>query len=203
MTRTRSVIQALLVCCLSILLISTLNAQDRTFGTTGTAELSGSISFESATPVTNGNTGNATTILSFAPSIGFFVTDGFELGLSAGITDGLLFPPGLTVESPSGGSSTTLVQFFIAPSYNIILPDAKVYPFLEAKLGLTSVSFPSSSTRSGFSWGARGGIKIPVVEHFLITPSLEYLVITFNPEGASNRYGFNYFSFGFGVSGWF
>ena len=200
--RINILIQSVLILCLPILMLTPSYAQDHSFGKMGTTELAGSISFESVTLVSNGNTGDATTILSFAPEIGYFVADGFELALSAGITDGMVFPPGLTSEGPSGGSSTTLVQFFISPSYNFVLPESKVYPFLEAKLGFTDVDV-SGGSASGFSWGARGGIKIPVVEHFLITSSVQYLLITLNPDHANNRYGFNYFSFGFGVSGYF
>ena len=175
-----------------------VNAQTKSFAREGVTELSGSVSFQSFTEVDNDQSGDATTFFSFAPQVGYFVSDGFELGLQTGIA----LIPGLSIVTPPRGDATTVFQFFLAPSYNVVTPDGKVYPFVEAQIGYTSASSGNSSL-TGFSYGARGGLKIPVVEHLLVSTSLQYLAITLNPERATKRNGFNYFAFGVGVSGYF
>lgn len=78
------------------------HAQDRIFGARGDVEIAGSISYASITPVSNGNTSDATSIFSFGPQIAYFVADGFEIGFSPGITIYLL-PPGISIISPPQG----------------------------------------------------------------------------------------------------
>ncbi len=194
----RTVITFALFCSMTAVSL----AQEGQFAQTGVVELAGSVTFENVKTVHNDQAGDATNIFSFAPEIGYFVTEGLELGISSGITNSLIFPPGLTSISPPSGSSMTAVQFFFSPSYNFVSPGATVYPFIQAKLGYTSLSSGGLS-ETGFSYGARGGIKIPVVTHLLISTSAEYLLITINPENTSTRYGYDYFSFAFGISGYF
>lgn len=173
-------------------------AQDKEFAKKGITEISGSVYYSSYTTVSNGQTGDAISIFGLAPQIGYFVTDGFELGLGTGIS--LL--PGVSIVSPENGNSTTYTQLFLSPSYNIILESKRVYPFFEAQLGYTSVSSGDNSI-SGFSYGGRAGIKIIAIEHFLISFSSQYLAITLNNDAATERNGFNYFTIGFGISGYF
>jgi hypothetical protein len=182
----------------SVIYCSKLEAQDRKFAVKGTTELAGSISYSSFTSVSNGSTGDAISIFSFAPQVGYFVIDGLELGLSTGA----LLLPGFSSVSPEEGDNTTVVQFFASPSYNF-QTKSNIYPFLEAQIGYSSLSSGGSETLSGFSYGARGGMKIAPVEHFLLTFSVQYLLLTFNPEGADERSGFNYLSVGIGVGGYF
>jgi hypothetical protein len=182
----------------SVIYCSKLEAQDRKFAVKGTTELAGSISYSSFTPVSNGSTGDALSIFSFGPQIGYFVIDGLELGLSTGVS--LL--PGFSTVSPENGDNTTIVQLFASPSYNF-QTKSNIYPFLEAQIGYSSLSSGGSETMSGFSYGGRGGMKIAPVEHFLFTFSVQYLLLTFNPEGADERSGFNYLSIGIGVGGYF
>ena len=165
--------------CVFLTIETSANAQTKEFARQGIAEIAGNLSFNSLTPVDNGESGSATTLFSLAPQVGYFVSDGFELGLQTGIS--LL--PGITAVSPPEGDGMTLVQFFFAPSYNVILPDAKLYPFIEADLGYTSISSGGNSS-TGFSYGARGGLKIPVVDHLLVSTSFQYLAVTLNPENA-------------------
>ena len=177
---------------------STIMAQNKPFATKGVVELAGNVSFSSLTPVSNGNTGDATTFFTLAPQIGYFVSDGVEIGLTTGIS----LVPGLTVISPSGGESTTITQFFFSPAYNIITENKSLFPFIEANLGYTSESSGNYSDK-GFSWGGRAGVKIVAANNFLISLAGQYLQITLNPEGANERYGLNYFSVSVGVSGYF
>jgi hypothetical protein len=177
---------AMIVCIASVSF-----AQDgKKFATKGSSELGGSISFQSLTPVSNGNTGDATTIFSLAPFIGYFVTDGFEIGLN---------PLGITSISYSG-SSATQIMILAAPSYNF-KTEGIVYPFIEALLGYSSQS--NGSTRSGFSWGGRGGVKLAVTDTGLLNLGIQYVQITLNPSGATNRYGSNQLAISAGFTVWF
>ena len=161
-------------------------------------EVSGSISFSSFTPVSNGKTEDATTLFSLGPEVGYFVVDGLEIGLNSGIS--LL--PGLSVVTPSEGEGTTLLQLFFFPAYNIHTQGSKVTPFIQVPFGYTSAS-SGDQTDSGFSWGVKGGIKIAAAGNFLVTVYGQYLLLSFTPEGATERSGFNYLSFGVGLGGFF
>jgi hypothetical protein len=177
-------------------LTTSVQAQEK-FGLKGTTELSGSVSYSSLTPVSNGRTGDVFSIFTFAPQVGYFVTDGVELSFSTGIS--LL--PGISVLSPERGDATTFVQMFFSPGYNFSV-EGNVIPFVEAQAGYTSLSSGNNS-QSGFSYGGRGGIKVVAADNLLLTFAGQYLAITLNPEGASERYGLNYFTLGVGVSGFF
>jgi hypothetical protein len=184
-------VSALLPLAMAAMLAPISQAQESNkFATKGCAELGGSISFQSLTPVYNGNTGDATTTFSLEPFIGYFVVDGFEIGLN---------PLGIQHTSYSGGSSTT-VAIFAAPSYNF-KTGGIAYPFIEALLGYTSGS--NGSTLSGFSWGGRGGVKLAVTGKGLLNLAVQYIQITMNPSGATNRYGGNQLAVSAGFTVWF
>lgn len=156
------------------------------FASRGVTELGGSLTFQSTTSVVNGQTGGTVTEFSLMPYIGYFFTDGFELGFNPfGIT---------TVEG------NTSLLFLLAPSYNF-KTGSLAYPFIEALLGYASQS--NGDTRSGFSWGLRGGVKLAVVGNSLLNMGLEYLQVTTNPSGAVERYGYNQVAFNVGFTVWF
>jgi len=186
-----SISSAVLVLAVHIVFASVSSAQEtKKFALKGSTELGGSISFQSLTPVSNGNTGNVTTIFSLAPYVGYFVTDGFEIGLN---------PLEITSISLSG-SSATQVMIFAAPSYNF-KTEGIAYPFIEALLGYTFQS--NGSSRSGFSWGGRGGVKLAVTDKGLLNLAIQYIQITLNPSGATNRYGSNQLAIAGGFTVWF
>jgi opacity protein-like surface antigen len=175
---------------LFLLMGSPCYSQDNNkFTASGTTELGGSISFQDIIPVSNGVTGNTTTIFSFAPYIGHFVTDGFEIGLN---------PLGITSINLAG-NSTTQIMILFAPSYNF-QTDGSAYPFIEALLGYTAQT--DGSSESGFSWGARVGVKLAVTTKGLLNISIQYLQITQNPSGADNRYGTNQLAVSAGFTVW-
>ena len=91
-------------------------------------------------------------------------------------------------------------MILVAPSYNF-QTEGIAYPFIEALLGYTSQS--DGSSRSGFSWGGRGGVKIAVTDKGLLNLAIEYVQITENPDGANNRYGQNQLSVAAGFTVWF
>jgi hypothetical protein len=177
---------------------TTSSSQEKAFATRGVVEAAGTVSFSSYTPVFNGETDDAISVFTFAPQVGYFFADGFEVSLGTGIS---LFP-GITSISPSEGDGLTVMQLFAAPSYNFTTSGGTAFPFVEAHIGYTSASIADEDV-SGFSYGGRGGVKIVIADHLLLNLSGEYLLLTFNPEGADERNGFNYLSFRVGISGYF
>ena len=178
----------------AVLFCNQITAQEKRFAMKGITEISGSVAYSSFTPVSNGTSGDATSIFALTPQIGYFIQDGLEIGLSTGIS----FLPGVTVVSPQKGDNVTILGLFFTPSYNFLVESKSIYPFIEGQFGYTSLS-SGSSTSSGFSYGGKGGIKMIVVEHFLLNISAQYTAITFDPKGATKRSGFNYLSFSVGV----
>lgn len=197
----------LLSAVVAIVCIVTLDAtpvcsQGKPFATRGVVELGGSVSYASFTDVSNGKTGDVITLFSFGPHIGYFPTDGFEIGFNPGIT--LL--PGISILTPEKGDATTVTQLFFSPAYNARIEGSNVIPYIEVPLGYTSMS-SGKTTQSGFSWGIKGGIKVIATGQMLLSFYGEFLELTFNPENpspnASGRYGLNYLSFGVSVGGFF
>jgi hypothetical protein len=181
----------LLILALGLLVVTEGAAQGTTgFAKKGVVEVGGNISFSSISRVSDGETGSAMTLLNFAPFVGYFITDGFELGVN----------PFSITSASYGGSSATEVMIFLAPSYNF---EAKgnAYPFIEALLGYTSSS--NGETRSGFSYGARGGVKLAVTGKGLLNLGLQYVMITQNRSGETERNGSNNFSISAGFTVWF
>jgi hypothetical protein len=117
------------------------------FARTGVIEAGGDISFSSTKTVIDGESvGNSVNVFTFSPYFGYFITDGFELGVKPTISS-----------ISSGGGTSTAVYFFAAPAYNF-LTESSVYPYLEGLLGYASHS--NGTTRSGLSFGLGGGLKI-------------------------------------------
>ncbi len=198
MLHSTKIVYGILIPIFLIAFASGSNAQDSQFAKKGIVELAGNLSFSSYTTVSNGKAGDAISIFVFAPQVGYFVVDGFELGLTTGIS--LL--PGFSVISPEDGESTNILQLFFSPSYNLETANKNIYPFLEAQLGYTSLS-SGNNTSSGFSYGGRVGVKVVAVEHMLLTFAAQYIAITLNEKGETERDGFNYLMFGVGISGYF
>lgn len=199
MLHTAKVLQIVSIVALLFFLSSATIAQEKQFATKGTTELAGTVSYSNFTMVSNGETSeNDLSIFTLAPQIGYFITDGFELGLGTGIS----LMPGYSVLSPNQGESTNFFQAFLAPSYNLRIENKSLFPFLEGQLGYTSMSSGNNS-ESGFSYGGRIGLKVVAANNFLITFSAQYLLITLNREGAEKRNGINYLTIGAGVSGFF
>ena len=105
------------------------------FATKGATELGGSISFQSQ----GGNGLRTSALFSFTPYVGYFISDGFELGLD---------PLGISIFS-SGHSASTSLMILAAPSYNFHTRGI-AYPFIEALLGYTNNA--NGNSQGGFSW---------------------------------------------------
>jgi hypothetical protein len=188
----------------AVLLLFVVNAggiaQNHEFASKGTVEVGGNLSFSSFTSVSEGRSGEATTMFTVAPRVGYFVIQGFELGIQPGASF-LVWPAGFNVVT-GGGSSTTLLQIYGFAAYNLQIQNGKSFLFLEAPAGYATTS-GSGNTRSGFSWGARGGVKIVPTGGLLVTIAGEYYQVTLNRSGASSRSGFDFFSVGVGLAGFF
>lgn len=164
------------------------NGQSK-FTEKGVWELGGAVSFSSNTPVANGNTGTATTILSLSPSGGYFLMDNFQIGVS----------PSFSSVS-SGGSSFTSFNLFLSPTY-YFSTSSKMFPYVEGSIGYSSASSGGSSL-SGISYGFGGGAKFSFGESSLINVGLSYMLYTLNPSGADKRYGSNVLALSAGYTIW-
>lgn len=160
------------------------------FGTKGTTELGGYFSYQHVTPVIDGSSEPSEDLLQIMPFIGHFVADGLEVGVN---------PFGIT--SLGGSGDATEVLLLGSVSYNV-RSQSKSTPFLEGLLGYSSESSGEGSSASGLSWGFRGGIKYALTDKGLLNLSLEYLEVTTNPNGATNRYGTDQLSLAIGYTVW-
>ncbi len=168
--------------------------QRRRFGSPGVVELGGSTTFAASQPVTGGSTGAWVYDFTMLPYAGYFVIEGFELGLN---------PGGVNVRS-AGDTTTVQLRILFAPSYNFHTP-TMVTPFVEGLAGLTSSSIihtGSTKSSSGFTFGGRAGIKAAVTERGMLTIGIQFLRITLNPSGAGSRNGANELSASAGWTVW-
>lgn len=165
----------------SLVLISSSSfSQNNKFAKEKQWELGGTISFTSMTPVSNGETGKSTSIFRLAPSVGYFVVDGYSLGLMVDFTS----------YSYSGSSSSDYSLYF-TPSYNF-KTNSISYPYLQGQIGYTGISYGSGgSDASGLAWGIEGGVKLNVVGNGLAKIGINYIQRTLNKSGASSRSGYN------------
>ncbi|MCF7859509.1 MAG: porin family protein [Candidatus Cloacimonetes bacterium] len=164
----------------SMLVVFAITVSAQNFAKKGCFEIGGDIGFSSQTPVSNGNTGDASTSFSLSSYTGYFIIDGFEIGFA---------PLSYTIYTPPSGSKYSTLSILAAPAYNFDLK-SNIFPFIEGLFGYTAQTVGDNSA-SGFSYGARGGIKIILGENALINAGIQYMLYTYNPEGADNRYGYN------------
>ncbi len=119
------------------------------------------------------------TVLYFAvnASAGVFVINGLKLGVE----------PVIAFQSYDNGNQTSLKLYF-TPEYIFDLK-TNVYPFIGGSVGYTSTSYSNSynsSTESGFSWGAKGGLKVNAFGNALINLGISYYSEVYN---YNNTYG--------------
>ncbi len=163
--------------------------QPARFGSKGQVELGGSASFQSYTPVHDGKTGSTASFITINPFVGVFILDRLEIGLN---------PLGLTVMTSGGGASTGLLALG-SIAYHPPSP-AFVHPFVE---GLAGYSLQTNGTTyRGFTWGGRGGVKMSITGNGLLNLAIQYLQVTMNREGATERNGSNQLSISLGYTVW-
>jgi len=109
-----------------------------------------------------------------------FIIDG-NAGLFA--VDGLKLAVEPAIELRSYGSNSTWTKFklYFSPEY-IFDTKNNVYPYLGGSVGYTSSSYSSSnnSPYGGFSWGAKGGVKVNPFGNALINVGFSYYRETYN-----------------------
>jgi hypothetical protein len=169
------------------------------FAKRGAIELGGLASFQTSSAVIAGKTsGDPTITLTVAPTAGIFVADGIELGV---------IPLGIGYSSTDDYSTTSLSLMGFA-AYNFTTPQGILYPFVEGQAGYTGYSVTmtspthSTSTVGGFSWAGRVGLKIAVTDGGLLNVSGLYSQVALNPKGATERTGYDTFSFAVGFTVW-
>ncbi|HTB32139.1 MAG TPA: hypothetical protein VK808_08945, partial [Bacteroidia bacterium] len=120
----------------------------KVFASPGCVELGGSFSFTSqsfSNPNGGGSTPSTSLIL-FAPYVGYFPIQGLELGVN---------PLSVSSSSDGTGDHTTSLLFVFAPSYNFNTRSI-AYPFIEGNIGYASISESGSTTSiSGVAYGVR------------------------------------------------
>jgi hypothetical protein len=98
-----------------------------------------------------------------------------------------------------GDESISQFSILAAPSYNF-KTGGMAFPFIEGLIGYSVVS--NGTSRSGISWGGRGGVKLAFIEHANIVIGIQYVQTTLNVSGATERSGYNTLEGSIGFSIW-
>jgi len=184
----------LLVVALMLMIVASLSAQETKLTDTGTIELSGAVSYSHyRAPAAD----FSASVFTIAPQVSYFITDAFSVGL----TTGLGFLPGVSLVTQSVGEGTTAIQLFVSPAYHFILDSKKLFPFIEGQVGLGLVTSGSSS--SGLSYGGRAGVKFTPVDHLVLTFAGQFVSLRLHRSGLNQRVGWDYWTIGVGVGGYF
>jgi hypothetical protein len=176
-----------------------------TFASKGVFEIGGSASYSSITIVSDGQSqGGTVSIFNLSPELGYFVTNGLELGFNTGVSFiPYGFANGITSFNLGDDIKSTIIELFATVAYNFRTKGESVYPYIEGQIGYSTESQTLVPTASGLSYGFRGGIKVIATSHLLFTFSAQYLAVTLDQPSDTQRNGFNYLSVGVGVGGFF
>lgn len=169
-------------------------AQDSKLTEAGTIELSGAVSYSHyRAPAAD----FSASVFTIAPQVSYFITDAFSVGL----TTGLGFLPGVSLVTQSVGEGTTAIQLFVSPAYHFILDSKKLFPFIEGQVGLGLVTSGESS--SGLSYGGRAEVKFTPVDHLVLTFAGQFVSLRLHQSGMDQRIGWDYWTIGIGIGGYF
>jgi len=168
------------------------------FARQGVIEFGGSVAYSSSTIVTDGTaSNNSTSLLNFMPYVNYFIVNGFSVALS----------PGVNILKYTGYSAITNLDLFVVPGYTFSVNN-NFFPYIQVLLGYTSLSSDPISLEgisekldnSGFSWGGKAGIKLPVGKSGLFSVGVAYTALNFSPKGADKRSGLNNIAVDMGFS---
>jgi hypothetical protein len=178
---------SLTIVIFTITSVSFLFAQDSTksFATKGVLELGGNITLQGVGTVSNTSGGNSASLFTFAPYVGYFTANGFELGIN---------PFNLQLASSSGYTETQLRVLFL-PCYNFNA-GGTAFPFIEGLFG-----FVSGENSDGYCYGARGGVKLEFAGNALVNIGVQYDQIRKSSGGSTNS-GLYELMFAVGFSAW-
>jgi len=180
---------------LALLTMSTAgSAAGQQLTAAGNVELAGNVSFSHYDAAASDF---STSVFTFAPQVSYFWRENFSLGLSTGFG----YLSGVSVVSPSDGDNSTVVQLFAAPAYHFQLDSKQLVPFVEGQLGYGVVTSGDSS--SGLSYGARAGVKFVPVDHLVLTLAAQFLSLRLYRSDSDERIGWDYWTLGVGVGGYF
>jgi hypothetical protein len=181
----------LLSVVLLVILFSSL-AFSQHFAEQGVIEFGGTAGFMSATPVVNGETGDATSTFMLEPTLGYFVIDGLEVGLN---------PLSIQSISPPEGDALSTIGVWAFGAYHFTTM-GKTYPYIEALLGYTTMSAGGESA-GGLAYGVGAGAKFEIAGGLLLNAGLDYRFYTYDYDETDSRDGVNALSIGVGLSGFF
>ena len=163
------------------LIVSDLSSQvKQNFAKRNTWETGGSISYSNLSPVFDGESHDGIGTFTFAPYGGYFITDGFEIGLI----------PSVEYITYNDDDATTF-SVYLAPAYNFYTKSI-VYPYLQGAIGYNSVAGSGFETRSGVAWKLEGGVKINAFGNSLLKLGIDYGQQTLETSSSTgDRDGYN------------
>lgn len=169
--------------------------KSKRYASAGTVEFSGSLGFSSTfARYSSSNSSSSTTtpainLFSVAPSVAYFLTNSFNLGIVGG----------LTTQFGNGPESTSYAGY-LQPGFAFDLGSA-IFPYFNGMFGFGGLS--SGSTASGIGYGANTGLKIQLAEHLLLGIGLQYVVQNYAYSNSNFNTAINTFSTGISFSYWF
>ena len=162
------------------------------FAKKSTWEVGGSLSFSNFKYVNNGNESDGITFVDILPYCGYFITDGFELGVI----------PAIEIQDYSGYDKTDLT-IFLAPAYNF-KTNSPAYPYVQGAIGFANESGKGLTSRSGLAWHLETGVKLNFFNNSLLKFGLNYSQKTLETSNSSGkRNGINTIGFNAGFNVFF
>ena len=145
----------------------------QSFASKGTVEIGGTISYNSTTSVSNGETSdNSLGVFSLDVPIYYFVVDGLEAGLIPSYQN-----------YSYGESSTSLFKLLVGVAYNV-KTNSTAYPFFEGRVGFNTAS--NGETKSGLVWAVIAGVKVQVAGNTLLNFGVGYTQNTLEDNNDQN-----------------
>lgn len=150
-----------------------------------TFEIGGDIFFTSEnfkTEINGIEQEDADTRTTFAINVngGVFVIDGLKLGIE----------PAIEFIDYGHDNNSTWLKLYFTPEY-VFNTKTIFYPYIGGSVGYTSLAFStpvsSNPTRSGFSWGVKGGGKINALGNALINIGISYYSEKYNYTSGINE----------------
>jgi hypothetical protein len=166
-------------------LLSVAQDSSKSFATKGVLELGGSVSIQSYASVSDRSSGTAMTAFVFAPYIGYFTANGFELGIN---------PFSLQVVSV-GSHTESQLRVLFSPCYNFNT-GGTAFPFIEGIFG-----FASDSDLDAYCYGGRGGVKLKFAGNALVNFAVQYDQLR-NSKVGSTSSGINELTIAVGFTVW-
>lgn len=122
--------------------------------------------------------GDRATTITLNPTFGYFVTPGLAIGGNVQFQ-----------KTSQGDFSTSTVGIGPSLAYYFGQPTSKVYPFISASVGYSSLSADAgsfgSTSISGYQFGVTGGLSYMLARNVALTGGVFYQNQTFTESGMS------------------